>query len=158
MRVFDRIRGMVTVTTGRTCVVRRNAKFAALLAVGLSVAVSGCAHKPQPGEEIADCGPEYQLRAKQISLPNARPGIATVDIVTSDRYENIANVQIGFGGAPGRFFVDQLPRTHSYTDSRGILRVDWEPADSGSEGGTSTLVFDALDFPGNCRVEIEVTI
>ena len=124
-------------------------------AATLSLILSACAHKPQPGEEITNCGPIYQIRAKPIQVPKTEPGVVTVEIATSDRYENIADIQVGLESPNGRFFVEKLPRTFAYTNSRGQLRVEWHPPQD-SAGEPTLLRFQALDFPGDCSVELLV--
>ena len=121
--------------------------------------LGACAHRAEPGEEIINCGPQNQLRAKQTRLPSTSSGVAVIDIVTSDRFENIPNVQIGFSSPKGQFYVDRLSRSYGYTNSRGQLRVEWHSPDAGGEAAGEPVVvsFQALDFPGDCVVDLEVT-
>ncbi len=138
--------------------VRNRHEKKALISRGMvfasAMVLAACAQTPDPGEEIGACGPEYRIRAKQLSLPATEPGVATVEITTSDRYEIIPGIQVGLESPTGRFYQEKLPRSYAYTDSRGKLRVEWH-ADAGRAERT-VLTFYALDFPGECSVELAV--
>ena len=126
--------------------------------VVLPLIVSACAHTPRPGEEVAECGPLYQLRARQLSPPDRPMGVATFQIVTADRYENTPDIHIRLSSPTGRFYINGAPREFGFTDPRGNLVVEWHAPETASGGGgePTALSFQALDLPGDCSLELTV--
>jgi hypothetical protein len=129
------------------------------LGIAFVVTLSACTHTLEPGEALVDCGAQNRLRVKQVYVPSTRPGVALVDVETSDQYENTANVQIALRAPKGAFYVDKLPRNYGITNSRGQLRVEWHAPDdgSGTTGEPVVVNFQAVDYPGDCNVDLEVT-
>lgn len=132
--------------------------FGPLCAIVTALSLSACAHRPSPGEKIVECGPLYELRARQLDPPGTSAGVATILIVTVGRYEEAPDIQIRLNGPSGRFYVNGSPRQFGFTDDRGKLVVEWHaPEKTDGSGPTETsLEFMALDLPGDCRIVLPV--
>jgi len=128
------------------------------LAAIVALTMSACAHRPEAGEKMVDCGKVYQIRAKQIDPPRGPAGVATIRVVVAGRYENAPSSQIRFLAPSGDFYVNELPREYAYTNSEGYLLVEWHPSkvDDGGAGEPTTLTFQGLELPGDCSVELVV--